>query len=120
MDDDNDRIDVVRTTTNRALILRVTGDIDMVTVEAANTSLRAAAATLPPPWLVVLDLTDVGFFGAAGVRLLRQWIDGCAEQGIRVHVVVDPASVALRVFRIVGLDEDVPTFPDLSRALDSG
>ena len=118
--DGNDPIDVTRTTTTRALVVQVTGDIDMATFRAADTSLRVALVALPPPWLVVMDLTGVGFFGATGVRLLRQWIDACADREVRVHLVVAPESLALRVFKIVGLHEDVPTFHDVGHALGTG
>lgn len=116
-DDDTSLVDVTQTVTSEALILRVSGEIDLSITRAAEDRLRAAVATLPPPFLVVVDLTAVDILSAAGLRLLDHLVTACADKGLGVHIVAGPASVPRRVMRIVGLDKTIPTFDDLDQAL---
>lgn len=121
MDDNRkDLVGVTQTTTSQALILRLTGEIDLATSGTAYDRLRSAVAELPPPPLVVVDLTDVGFFSVAGVRLLRTFIDVSARHGLIVRVVVPPDSTTHRVLTIVGLNGQVPIFDTLDEALPPG
>ena len=120
VDPDNE-IGVALVATSGALILRLSGEFDLATTTGmAYTRLRSAVAELPPPSLVVVDLTEVDFFSAAGVRLLRQFVDMCTAQGLSVRIVATPDHAIRRVIAITGLDEQVPTFDELDLALNAG
>jgi anti-anti-sigma factor len=78
--------------------------------------LLQACAELPPPHLVVLDLTDVSFFGAAAVHAIRQFAAATAGRGVRTHLVADPDGIVARVVTLAGLDDVLPTFTTLAQA----
>src|SRR4029079_17538304 len=55
-----------------AVVVDIAGDLDMTTVVALRTELRAALAAVAAPAPVVLDLTAVGFLGSAGLSALTE------------------------------------------------
>lgn len=99
-----------------ALVLSVEGALDAASSHAAGESLRAAVEGLPPPSLVVVDLSTVGFFAAAGVHLLTEVANVCTRRGLRIRLVVAPDTVVARVVKIVSLD-GLPTYNTLADAL---
>ena len=99
-----------------ALVLAVDGVIDAASSAEVGARLRAAVSALPPPPLVVIDLSRVEFFAAAGVHLLIDVADVCARRGLRVRLVVAPESVVARVVDIATVD-GLPTYPTLAEAL---
>jgi anti-anti-sigma factor len=118
MDDERRGLVVVTpATTERALVLRVSGTLDLVTAHGAALRLREMVAALPPPSLVVLDLTTVEFLSAAGLRTVRELAAACADKQVSVRLASGPGSVARRILTIARFDEDVPTFDDVPAAL---
>jgi anti-anti-sigma factor len=115
MESKNARV-TVTASTGEAVVLTIDGALDAVSSSAAGESLREAVAALPPPSLVVVDLSTVGFFAAAGVHLLAEVANACTRRGLRMRLVVAPESVVARVVRIARLD-DLPTYPTLAAAL---
>ncbi|HEY3868512.1 MAG TPA: STAS domain-containing protein [Actinocrinis sp.] len=103
--------------TGRALIVHACGGVDMAGVGTASAELLDAAATLPPPDLIVLNLVGVSFFSAAAAHTVRSFAASCAERGIRTHLVVDPGSITAQVVSLAGLDESLPTFSSVDQAL---
>jgi anti-sigma B factor antagonist len=83
-----------------ALVVEVTGDVDMLTaprlLDALHTALRA-----PYPVLVV-DLTGVQFMGSAGLSAL---VNAHRRAGSSTSVrIVAPALTTLRPLQVTGLD----------------
>ena len=100
-----------------ALVVRLNGEIDLSSADAARTALLGAASALPPPDLAVLDMSAVSLLSAAGVHAVQAFAVACAGRGVRTHLVVDPESIASRVVRMSGLDDRLPMFTELGRAL---
>jgi anti-anti-sigma factor len=88
------------------LIIRVTGDLDLVTAptlgDALDRAQHDASHHLGATELVV-DLRSVRFLSAAGIRALADAQDACTGAGIRLRVVADQP-VVTRPLTITGMD----------------
>jgi anti-anti-sigma factor len=102
---------------SQALVLTVDGVVDVATRGGIRAELCAALAELPPPDVVVVDLTDVAFFTAAGLHLLAELAELAARRGLGVRVVAAPGTVAALAIGAGGFDE-LPVFGDIGEALD--
>jgi anti-sigma B factor antagonist len=89
-----------------AVVVRVAGELDSLTVPAVDTQLTAVQADLvaPAALALVLDLSDLTFMSSAGLALLVTHHEWCAEQGSRLRVVTGNNRSVLRPVRITGLD----------------
>jgi anti-sigma B factor antagonist len=100
-----------------ALILFLAGEIDGLTAPRLRTAIGAAFDRLNGRMLV-LDLTEVGFLGSAGLRAL---LDSAAEAVTRGHqplrVVVDENRPVVRPIEIVGLDNVLALYHSVGDAL---
>jgi anti-sigma B factor antagonist len=89
-----------------AAILLVDGEVDGLTIPRLRAELRAAFDRLHGRALVV-DLTNVSFFGSAGLSALA---DGAAEaihhHGVEpLRIVVDDTRPVIRPIQLAGLDQ---------------
>lgn len=86
-------------------VVALRGDIDLTTAgtvrEAAHRCLRGRPARL------LLDLRQVGFCDAAGVRALRQARDEAAAAGADFRLVA-PGPLVIRVLTLIGADDLLP------------
>lgn len=96
-----------------AVVLRVTGELDLLTAptltEACESALRQR------PLVLVIDLTEVTFLASAGMSA----IVGAHEAGgdhTKVRVV-GTSRDTLRPIRMTGLDTMLSVYPELSSAL---
>ena len=85
-----------------ALIIRLTGEIDVSTIDAL--SLDMAAAFEDAPDGVVFEMSDVTFFDSSGVTLLLQANDTVGELRLRA-----PSAVVQRVIEVSGLEDVLET-----------
>ncbi len=85
----------------QALVLRVSGELDLYTAPRLQSALDRYLDAPGDP--VVLDLTDVTFLGASGLQVLMNINAVVAAQGRRLRVV-GSVSVVLRPLRATGLD----------------
>ena len=95
-----------------ALVVRVSGDLDLATSPRFSEALAAAAATRH----VVIDLTGCTFLDSSGVRALAQAARKIPEGERRVDVVAGSPGVR-RVLEITGVDRMVPVHRSLEDAL---
>jgi anti-anti-sigma factor len=102
---------------NAALVLRLRGDLDRPAAAQAGTDLRVATAALPPPGLVVVDLTAVQFFSAAAVHALEGFAADCADRGIGVRLVTEAGSIVHRILELIEFSPHVPVFTSLDQAV---
>lgn len=118
MDDEGTtRFSLVQSATSKTLVLAIGGEIDAVTSRAAGTKLHYAVAGLPPPDVVVVDLSAVTFFSAAGVRMLAKVHRSCVEHHVTLRIVAADHTIVQRVLLIAGLDRDAAVFATLAAAL---
>ena len=101
-------------TTSSVAIVSAHGDIDGTN---AHTLIDYSLADLARCRGLILDLTGLEFFGAAGFSALHRISVGCAAAGIYWALV--PAAAVSLVLRICDPDGWLPTFDTVNAALAS-
>jgi anti-sigma B factor antagonist len=110
-------IEVQRRNEGEAVVVRVTGELDTMTVPLLENQLIAVEADLVAPAPLVLDLSDLGFMSSAGLVLLVTNHERCTEQGSRMWVVTGDNRRVLRPVLITGLDADLNLVATVADAL---
>jgi anti-sigma B factor antagonist len=95
-----------------AIVVEVTGEIDMVTAPLLENAVRESLASRPDA--LVIDLSGAQFFSSAGIAVLVLAHRNSA--GISLRVVAQDR-VVLRPLELTGLTEDLAIYPDLDTAL---
>jgi anti-sigma B factor antagonist len=90
----------------RAVTLRVTGEVDMLTEPILVDALHEQLGTSRP---AVLDLRPVTFFGTAGLRALLTWLRDADQLRVKVAVVATGQPVR-HVLEVTGVRNSVPLF----------
>ncbi len=107
-------------TRNRAtaavVVVSACGEVDARTAPELAAALREACVTTPVPDLLVIDLTGVRFFSAAGLTVLLATQNHCRERHIGLRIVATHRSV-LRPLQITGLDREFDLTPSLRQAI---
>ncbi|BBY18963.1 STAS domain-containing protein [Mycolicibacterium litorale] len=98
--------------TQTATVLNVRGDVDGSIVDVLRDTVRPL---LGSGHRLVLDMSDVGFLGAAGIRFLLEVARDCRETGQPWAVVTGGA--ARRLLRAVGADRAIPAVDSIAEAL---
>lgn len=99
------------------MLLRLAGELDMVTVPELQSGLNAVIARNPGP--VIVDLAAVQFLSSTGLRLLIALHADLTAQDRSLRVVVGEGRFIPRVLQITGLDQVLNLDPDLSTALST-
>jgi anti-anti-sigma factor len=102
-----------------ALVMRMRGDIDTASANALDARLAAAARIATPAVPLVIDLTDVGFLDATGLRVLVEHHERCAANDIVLAIVAVHRAVLLPM-RITTLDRYLRLYPNIATALADG
>ncbi|MCX5144606.1 MULTISPECIES: STAS domain-containing protein [unclassified Streptomyces] len=95
-----------------ALVLGVTGDLDIDNVGPLGAALESAASDGDTP--VVVDLSDVSFADSTTVNVLLQ---GQTLLGPRLRLAA-PSPFMERLIGVLGLDSALPVFPTVAEAID--
>ena len=95
-------------------VVRVDGEIDMVTAPALEN--QVVALLRERPRVLVLDLTGVRFFSSAGLAVLAL-AHRESDEGTELRVVADDAAV-LRPIELTGMTEDLSIRSSLKAALE--
>ncbi|WP_410616957.1 STAS domain-containing protein [Amycolatopsis sp. lyj-109] len=98
--------------------LTLAGELDAGTVCAVVGAV--AAALSGSPRVILLDLAELHFLGAAGVRALSVVTGHAAARNARLRVVTGGTTVATRALRLTGADRVLDVYPDRAAALDAG
>jgi anti-sigma B factor antagonist len=97
-----------------AVVITVRGEVDLVTSPLLRDRLLAHLHDTAPQMIV--DLTKVGFLGAAGLTALLTARQAATAAGITLCVVAHTRPVLLPL-TITGLDGVFDIYPDLAQAL---
>ncbi|WP_166659273.1 STAS domain-containing protein [Labedaea rhizosphaerae] len=97
-----------------AVVLTVCGEVDLYTSLVLRDGLLAHLPDTSAR--VVVDLTGVGFFAAAGIAILATARQAAVAAGIGFCVVANSRAVLLPL-RITGLDRVLDLHPDLAHGL---
>jgi anti-anti-sigma factor len=95
--------------------VRVTGDVDMGTRAELTEALERALAIGSPSILV--DLTGVQFFAAAGVHCVEHAVGALQARGGAAHVVCPRPGAAWRVVSLLGLQQQWLVHQDVAAAV---
>jgi len=99
-----------------AVVTHVKGDIDMATAPVLDARLCAAERIATPAAPLVVDLTQVDFMDATGLRVLVEHHQRCAENRV-VFVIVASHRAVLRPMQITTLDRYLLLYPSLATAV---
>lgn len=106
----------VRITTRQerdALVLTVSGDLDIDSVAPLGLALTSAVGDGSGP--VVVDLSGVGFADSTTVNVLLQ---GHTALGDRLRLAA-PSPFMRRLIDMIGLDSALPVLPSVDAAIDA-
>lgn len=98
-----------------AAVLTVTGEIDLMTVDALNAALHEQLADAPP--LLVLDLGGVSFLASCGLAALVAFERVATEKSVKLRLVSTSRSVT-RPLEATGLLRTFELFGDVPSALN--
>jgi anti-sigma B factor antagonist len=95
------------------VVVTVVGEVDIATVARLRERLSALAVSGVP---LVADLDQVSFIDATGLGALARAARDAAAQGVSLYVVCDRPQTR-RLFRVTGLDRQIPLAHDLAEVL---
>jgi anti-sigma B factor antagonist len=96
-------VQVVHETVGDAHVVRVAGEIDMVTAPDLRAELERACTRARPSQRVVLDLAAVSFLGSAGLSVLLEIDERCRDRRTPLWIVATTRAT-VRPLEITGLD----------------
>lgn len=100
-------------------VVRLVGDIDLMTSGEAIEKLSAAAGEIEPPTVAVLDLSGIGFMSALGARALCAFNRTCALRGVCTYWVAARSSETRNILDLIGLSDIIPTFDSVEHAREA-
>lgn len=98
---------------NGAVILQVSGEIDLLTAPQVEDAVMPLARQRPS--MLVVDLSGVSFLASAGLKLLVA-AQQASGDGTRVRVVADDRHT-FRPIEMTGISEQIAVYPSLADAL---
>lgn len=96
------------------VVVRVGGEVDMLTTPLLGTCLNEQLQAAPA--MLVVDLSRVGFLGSSGLAALVTARDEAGAQGVTLRLVSADHAV-LRPLNATGLADLFDIYPDLQAAL---
>lgn len=109
------QLDVVRDGDGNAVVVRVRGDVDSNTVDALAAALDEGVSAAPATALII-DLTQVTYFGSAGLNAVLSCYERGRDRGVAVRVVADNPEV-IRPIEVTKLDDVLRPHPSVEAAL---
>ncbi len=106
-------------TIGAASVVQVAGEVDLSTAARLGAALQAGGDAARPPGPLVIDLTGIRFFSAAGLTQLDIIRRFCRERQVTLKVVASHRSVLLPM-RITGMDQVFDIAPTLADATRDG
>jgi anti-sigma B factor antagonist len=102
--------------TGDAVVLVVSGEVDMTTAPELDSQAGQALRNRPP--VLVIDLSDVTFLGSAGMSsLVAAGQEGDGNTSVRI---VATGAATARPMQLVGLDQLLAIHPTREAALADG
>jgi anti-anti-sigma factor len=104
---------LVETWSGRAVVLSVSGTLDMLTSAILETAVDTTL--IRGPAALIVDLTEVDFLASAGMSVLV-----ATHRRLGAHVafiVVADGPVTARPLKLIGIGEIIAIYPTVSQAL---
>jgi anti-sigma B factor antagonist len=105
---------VTRRDADDAVVLQVSGVVDIITAPSLATQLDIALASTPA--VLVVDLTKVDFLSSAGISVLVEAHRLTQNSATSLRVAAE-GSATSRPLRIVGVDEIIDLYPTATEAV---
>ena len=99
-----------------AVVVHVSGEIDLCTAPTLSTCLTTQLHNSNPPPVLVLDLAEVSFLSCAGLRVLFDTQHEATQRGTILRLVNCSAAVH-RLLGLPNLHHDFSIYPSLTDAL---
>jgi anti-sigma B factor antagonist len=103
----------------QALVVTVTGEIDLFTVDRLRAAVAAGFDELRDGEILVIDLTEVTFLASQGLQALVDVTQAAQRRREPLRIVVDHNRPVIRPIEVTGLDEVLALFDTVEDALDS-
>ena len=108
------RLSVVPRHNDDALVVRVTGDLDVLTAPTLGTYLDVALADAPS--MLIVDITELEFLSSAGIGLLVETHRLTGRAGISLRVVAEGPATS-RPLQRMRIDEIIDLYPTVAEAI---
>ncbi|MGH3874818.1 MAG: STAS domain-containing protein [Pseudonocardiaceae bacterium] len=113
---DAEVLEVTRTQRGTAVVLSVTGELDVLTGSLLRRALSESLSD-PADEPVIVDLTQVTFMSSTGIAVLADANWEADQRSKPLRIVVDPTTQIMRVFYTTGIQDLLAHYPDLDSAL---
>jgi anti-anti-sigma factor len=110
----SDEFLVTRNDTDEAVVLQVSGVVDIITAPSLANHLDIALAGTPA--VLVIDLTKLDFLSSAGITVLVEAHRLTQNSATSLRVAAD-GSATSRPLQIVGVDKIVDLYPTVADAV---
>ena len=110
----SDEFLVTRNDTDEAVVLQVSGVVDIITAPSLANHLDIALAGTPA--VLVIDLTKLDFLSSAGITVLVEAHRLTQNSATSLRVAAD-GSATSRPLQIVGVDKIVELYPTVADAV---
>jgi len=110
------RQEIIRDPAGATVVVGVAGEIDYQTEPLLSTGLNSALDNSDAV-LVVVDLTEVSFFGSSGFAVLLAAQTVAREGGTGLKLVIPRRSIVDRTFELMGLSQVFVIHPSVADAL---
>jgi anti-sigma B factor antagonist len=113
------QIDTARVVQNQqeSLVLRVAGELDVLTIDRFRAAVGAGLDQLPDGGILVIDLAGVTFLGSPGLQALVNATRAASRRREPLRIVVDANRSVIRPIRLTGLDDVLALFHSVEEAL---
>ncbi|MDH6580498.1 STAS domain-containing protein [Kitasatospora sp. MAP5-34] len=99
-------------------VVHVEGELDIATADQLSDRITRDLERRSRRARLVVDLSDLEFCDASGLRALREADTAARRLGGQLRLAI-PEGRVLRVVRLTGLDQVLPVFPTLHDATTS-
>jgi anti-sigma B factor antagonist len=98
-----------------AAVIRVTGEIDVASVQDLDACVRKARSHYSPH--LILDLAEVDFMDCTGLRVLADASTNIRNDGGSV-AIARPSRQAAHLFEVSGLPQELEIYRTIEQAMD--
>lgn len=111
------QLDVVEDADGGAVVVCVRGEVDSNSVDTLADALDKglSAGTAAPAKALIIDLTQVSYFGSAGLNAVLSCFERGRDAGVAVRVVADNPEV-IRPIEVTKLDDVLRPYPTVAAA----
>jgi anti-sigma B factor antagonist len=100
-----------------ALVIHAQGEVDLATAPNFQTDVFRSADEKRHHHHVIIDLTELGFFGTLGIDVLDKSQHHLQQHGQALIVVAAPRSISRRVLDLLGLAKQFRIMDSVSAAI---